>query len=247
MKSDQLLDFIARGRTDLILDLLALDDGPNLAVAREVSALQWLVHYGDTTGLRAAKLAACDFTGFEFGRELSNAAFFGHWKVADWLLEQGADANWREPETQETPLHSALSKAGRPYYSIVVRLLLEHGADPNARTIPGRTTGAFMRDIRTSGETPLHRAAAYGDADSIRMLLDAGGDRTIRDSNGDSPLTWASRHLRPGAILQALTYGEHIISDKHASNNTSDHGAGWGNSMERNLLGEYVALSRSEP
>jgi hypothetical protein len=52
-------------------------------------------------------------------------------------------------------LHSALAKAGRPYYHYVVRLLLEHGADVNARTLPGRETGAFMRDVRTCGETPL--------------------------------------------------------------------------------------------
>ncbi len=241
--SDRLLDLIAKGRTDLILDLLALPDGPALAGSGRVSALQWLVYYGDTTGLRAAKRAGCDFSGFDFGRELGNAAFFGHWKVADWLIGEGADPNWRESDTHETVLHGALSKAGRPHYAMVVRLLLERGADPNAATIAGRETGAFMRDIRTTGETPLHRAAAYADAATVAMLLDAGGDRTIRDAHGDTPLSWASRHLRPGAILQLLSYGDHHISDRHVAMNTSDHGAGWGNAMERNILGEYLPLS----
>jgi hypothetical protein len=41
-----------------------------------------------------------------------------------------------------------------------VKLLVDHGADPNARTIPGVPSLAFWRDVRTRGETPLHRAAA---------------------------------------------------------------------------------------
>jgi ankyrin repeat protein len=56
-----------------------------------------------------------------------------------------------------------------------------------------------MRDIRTRAETPLHRAAAFGSEAAIRMLLDAGARRDAKDMNGDSPLTWASWHLRPKA------------------------------------------------
>lgn len=244
MDNDEILDLIARGRTDLILGLLDTPDGVALASSGRVSALQWCVYYGDATALRAAKRAGCDFTGFDFGRELGNAAFYGHWKVADWLIGEGADPNWREPDTDETPLHSALSKAGRPHYAMVVRLLLESGADPNAATIAGRETGAFMRDIRTTGETPLHRAAAYADPGTIRLLLGAGADKQRRDAHGDSPLIWASRHLRPGAVLQLLAFGDHVITGAHVAMISSDHGAGWGNGMEGHLLGDYLPLSR---
>lgn len=75
------------------------------------------------------------------------------------------------------------------------------------------------------------------------MLLDAGADPTRRDAHGDTPLSWASWHLRPGEILALLAHGPHRISQKHVEMNTSDHGAGWGNGMERNLLGEYWPLS----
>ncbi len=37
----------------------------------------------------------------------------------------------------ETPLHNALSKAGRPYYFYVVKFLVDKGADVNGKTIPG--------------------------------------------------------------------------------------------------------------
>jgi hypothetical protein len=65
-------------------------------------------------------------------------------------------------------------------YDLVVSVLLAAGADPNAATLPGVPTGSFMRDCRTKGETPLHRAAAFGDAGTVLMLLDAGADRAVK-------------------------------------------------------------------
>jgi hypothetical protein len=124
-----------------------------------------------------------------------------------------------------------------------VRLLIEHGADVNAKTIPGKETGAFMRDVRTKGETPLHRAAAYADEATIKLLLDNGADREARDAHGDSPLTWASEHLRPGTILQLLSFGEFRVSDASRDSITSDHGAGWGTGMERKFLGDFLPES----
>jgi len=124
-----------------------------------------------------------------------------------------------------------------------VRLLLDAGADPNARTIPGRETGAFMRDVRTRGETPLHRAAAFGDEAMIGLLLEKGADKTLHDANGDTPLSWASWHLRPGAILALLAHGPYAVSAKHVAQSTGDHGRGWGG-MESRTLGDYLPLGR---
>lgn len=149
MTLDDILSAIAAGRTDLVFDLFDHPDGARRASEGGVSALQWFVYYGDVTALRAAVAKLGGAGGLDLGRELGNAAFFGHWKMADYLIGLGADPNWVEPATRETPLHSALVKAGRPYYGYVVRLLLEKGADPNAATVAGAETGAFMRDVRT--------------------------------------------------------------------------------------------------
>ncbi|MBK8632431.1 MAG: ankyrin repeat domain-containing protein [Saprospiraceae bacterium] len=100
-------------------------------------------------------------------------------------------------------MHNALAKAGRPYYFYVVKLLVDKGANVNAKTIPGIETGAFMRDVRTKGESPLHRAAAYADAKTIAFLIDHGADKTAKDAYGNSPLSWASEHLRPGYFVLA--------------------------------------------
>ena len=64
-----------------------------------------------------------------------------------------------------------------------------------------------MRDCRTRGETPLHRAAAFGNEEDIRLLLAAGAKIDAKDVNGDTPLTWASWYLRPGAVLHPLCFG----------------------------------------
>ena len=63
-----------------------------------------------------------------------------------------------------------------------------------------------MRDVRTRGETPLHRAAAFASEDTIQLLLDAGAKIDAKDMHGDSPLTWASWYLRPDSILRKLLY-----------------------------------------
>lgn len=239
MTSATILQRIADGRTDLVFELLRRPDWRELLETGPVRPLRWFVYYDDTTALKAVLEAGGDLSSLDLDAELGSAAFFGHWKVCDFLIAHGADANSIVPETGETPLHSALAKAGRPYFVHVVRLLLDHGADVNARTLAGVETGAFMRDVRTRGETPLHRAAAYADRATIELLLERGADREATDAHGDSPLTWASRHLRPGAILKLLEFGPHRIGERSVEKITSDHGAGWGNGMEWNFVGEY--------
>lgn len=74
-----------------------------------------------------------------------------------------------------------------------------------------------MRDCRTKGETPLHRAAAFGTGGTIQLLLDAGAKRDAKDMNGDSPLSWGSWYARPDEILRMLCYGQHSIRPNRLS------------------------------
>jgi len=240
MRKEDVMKAISRGRTDFIFELLKLENWKEFLTEGQVKPLQWLVYYNDVTALKAVINAGGNLGSVNLDEELGNAAFFGHWKVCDFLIQQGANVNARVPGTNETALHSALSKAGRPYYFYTVKLLLDNGADVNARTLNGAETGAFMRDVRTRGETPLHRAAAYADSVTIEYLLANGAQIDAKDGNGDSPLSWASFHLRPGHILYLLQFGPHRISEAYKLRNTSDHGNGWGNGMEWNLFGDYL-------
>ena len=240
MQTSKIVDFISKGRTDFIFQLLKLPNWKDILNEGQVKLLQWLVYFNDTTALKAVVEAGGNFDSINIDGELGNAAFFGHWKVCDFLINHGANVNAHVDKTNETPLHNALAKAGRPYYFYTVKLLVDKGANVNAKTIAGLETGAFMRDVRTKGETPLHRAAAYADERTIAYLIEHGADKTVKDANGDSSLSWASEHLRPGRILSLLAYGNYGISEKHKTENTSDHGQRWGNSMDWKLFGEYL-------
>jgi ankyrin repeat protein len=134
---------------------------------------------------------------------LAGLAYVNQIECVRILLRAGADANRGRDASGETPLHHALAKIAADR-SPLVKLLLDHGADPNAKTKLGIGSCNFWRDARTRGETPLHRAAAYGPVETIKLLLAAGADRTIRDANGDSPRGWASWHWRDRAIIDLL-------------------------------------------
>jgi palmitoyltransferase len=212
-----LLERIASGRTDLVFDYLAAGNSATATDANGVSLLQHCTYYGDVSAIRY--LLANDATLSALGEDLglNGACFHGHWQLAQFLLEQGADANITDPGNDETPLHAALCTTERVAHNRVMRVLLAHGADPNRATKPDVETGGFMRDVRTCGETPLHRAAAFGDAEAIKMLLDAGAKIDAKDAHGDSPLSWGSWHLRPDAILRLLLYGNFRIHPQRTS------------------------------
>lgn len=87
------------------------------------------------------------------------AAAFGTPQAVDMLLQHNApvDAISRNPQRNQ-PLHAALA-IGRN--TETVRLLLAHGADPNA--------------TQAGGFTPLFSAATANRRDLAEMLIDCGG------------------------------------------------------------------------
>lgn len=225
MNSDR-LDRIRDGRTDLVFE--HVDDGHAATDAdgNGVRLIQWCAYYGDVSAIRFLLAHGETLASLGDNLGLGDAVFHGHWPLCQFLIEQGANPGHVLPETGESPLHLALCKANRPAYDAIVDMLLAAGADPDCATLPGVETGSFMRDARTQGETPLHRAAAFGSERAIDLLLAAGARIDARDRNGDSPLGWASWHLRPDAILRKLCFGDHFIHP--ARNSTYDHGTGWG-------------------
>lgn len=215
MDESNLLRRIECGRTDLVLELL---EGPGRAdlLRREGERLlQASAYFGDASAVRALFRAGLSPNSLGPDHGLNGAAFHGHWQLCELLLEEGAAAAFVDPLTGETPLHSALTNDDRVRYDLVVKVLLRAGANPNAATIPGAETGAFMRDARTRGERPLHRAALFGSPATLRLLLDAGAEREARDAFAETPLTWASWARRPTEVLRLLLYGEHRIHPDH--------------------------------
>ncbi|MFM2090813.1 MAG: hypothetical protein RLZZ127_1302 [Planctomycetota bacterium] len=212
---------IARGRTDRVIPFLR-DGGDPATEVDGLALVAWCSYHGDATALTALLDAGAPAAALG---GLLGAAFHGHERLVEVLLERGADPRRADPATGETALHGALAKANRPARDRIVRRLVEAGADVHAATIPDADTGMFMREVRTCGERPLHRAAAYGSLAVIELLLARGADPAATDARGETPLTWASRHLRPDAILRRLCHGPYRIHPDRAG--TYDHGSGW--------------------
>ena len=229
-----MIERIRDGRTDLVFDHLAAGGSARAADERSVPLIRWCAYYGDVSAVRHLLASGEEPASLGANLDLNGAAFHGHWRLCEFLLEQGADANAALPATGETPLHAALSRANAAAQERTVAVLLAAGADPNAAAAVGADTASFMRDARTRGETPLHRAAAFAGEATLAMLIAAGARRDARDAHGDSPLSWASWHLRPAAILRLLCFDGFAI---HADADwTGDHGAG-SSGMDLNLLG----------
>ena len=78
------------------------------------------------------------------------------------LISGGANINAKEPSQNQTALMWAIAE----HHPGVVRLLMEHGAELQART--------------KQGFTALHFAAREGDLETARLLLAAGSDVNVR-------------------------------------------------------------------
>jgi len=226
-----MLDRITDGRTDLVFDYVAAGHPANSTDGDGVSLIRWCAYYGDVSAIKFLLANGETLTSLGENLDLSAAAFHGHWRLCQFLIENGADVNHPAHDSGETPLHAALCRAHSIAHNLVVKVLLAHGANPNAVTKPSAETGGFMRDCRTKAETPLHRAAAFGSEETIQMLLDAGATIDAKDMNGDSPLGWGSWYLRPDSILRKLCYGAFSIRQGRQS-------------MEAYLLGQPHVQAR---
>jgi ankyrin repeat protein len=125
----ELLEALYRGQSDQVEQMLA--DNPELDVF-EAAAL------GKTDRLRelldedASRANAFGADGFH---PLGLACFFGHVDASRLLLERGADVNAlsRNDRVQTAAIHAAAAAQGTDEdtrYQLV-KLALEHGADPN--------------------------------------------------------------------------------------------------------------------
>jgi len=141
---------------------------------------------GDTATVRALLDEGADvnLTNEAGASPLMRAVY--HVDTAALLLERGANVNAKSDDGR-TPL---LIAAGMPDAVAIVKLLLDHGADPSAAapSLGGPTT-------------PLTEAASAGNETVLRLLIERGAD--VKRA-GPGPLGLALRAQCPGCVEAVL-------------------------------------------
>ena len=120
----------------------------------------------------------------------------GHFDIAAYLLDHGADPN-RVSDAGVSPLYATLNVQWAPIaaypqprahlqqsrtYLEMMRRLLDKGAEPNQRLKRKVWYSSYNFDqssVDEIGATPFWRAAYAADVDAMKMLVAAGADPTI--------------------------------------------------------------------
>ena len=127
-----------------------------------------------------------------------------HYKLAEYLVERGADVNLAN-KGNWTPLYLATDNRNieggdfpvpKPDIDHLdyIKFLLEHGADPNARSRDNTLTRTIftMQWFLESGATPFVRGAQSSDIELLKLLLKYGADPLLGTDFGDTALTAAA-------------------------------------------------------
>jgi len=219
-----------RGDAELLREMLSAD--PALAVARDQD--------GSTPLHRAA-----------LGRPIPHA---GHTECVRILLELGAPVD--DPaEVEAIGFATPLTLAARASHRNVetARALLEHGADPNARSSLGMTPllaaaingAAEMAELLLSrgAALDLHSAAALGRRSELRTAIRE--DPFLANERDEflraTPLYYAAMHDRREIASLLLAYEASIAAETRDGNTAVHVGAAAGARLTLELLLEADA------
>ncbi|KHN94745.1 Peroxisomal targeting signal 1 receptor [Metarhizium album ARSEF 1941] len=154
---------------------------------------------------------------------LLRAAREGQEGIARLLLENGAEANFKDSKYGRTPLLWASEKG----HEAIVKLLLENGAKADSkdsvynRTLLSLTSrngqeaiakllldhGAEVDSKSTNGRTPLSWAAEKGHEAVVKLLLQNGANVHIADKTGRTALSWAAEKRHTAVVKLLLQKG----------------------------------------
>ena len=121
------------------------------------------------------------------------------------LLKMGADVNAKS-SAGETPLYVA-SRLG---YTEITQLLIDNGADVNAKS-------HFLDKV------PLHVASAHGHIEIVPILLKNGADVNARDIGGKTALHLASRQGQTKIAQLLIDNGADVNAKSHFLDETPLH------------------------
>lgn len=204
MKTDEVIEAIQKGDAATVAALLDEDRSLLRAKSGTVSAILLAIYHGHPEiaqlfverGADVSFAEACALGDRRRALELLHrdpslvqsysedgfpaaglAIFFQHPELARELIERGADVNAAARNPQRVaPVHAAAAVRDHA----TMKLLLERGADANAR--------------QQMGFTAFHSAATRGDIEMARLLIEHGADPRARTDDGKDALDIAEKY-----------------------------------------------------
>lgn len=194
---------------------------------------------------------------------LMMAVINGHFDLAMYLLERGANPKLATA-AGGTPLYRVIdvewgpksfypqpnTKQEKVSYLDLIKALLAHGADPNARLTAQlwyTGYGFELEGVEPAGATPFWRAAHVGDIDAMRILVAAGADPNIPTFEGVTPLLVAAGDGFHGNDAVTVPYGrmaavKYLVEECKADVNAIDKKAGDSTSILHTNTRVYTPL-----
>jgi uncharacterized protein len=229
------------------------------------SALHLAVRQGADEVVKELLAAGADInepSGGDHSTPLLMAAINGHWDLARYLLEQGADPNIAS-DAGATPLYGVINLQWAPRafypqprahlnqeveYLDIMEALLKAGADPNTRLTKHLWYKSFNFDVlnvHMEGATPFWRAAYATDVRAMRLLKEYGADPSIatvrpperrRGGYGGGPTEDQSG-------LPPVPPGGPSVNALHAASGAG-YGEGFAANAHRHVPGGWVPAAR---
>jgi ankyrin repeat protein len=188
----------------------------------QIELVKILVNGGADTS-KLPQDAGLTFKDENINKRLQEAAYDGNSELIGALLKRGADVNVAESEMGYTPLMWASMK---DYHNDSVQLLIEAGANLNARNSKGETAlmvalresgklnaellvekGADFNIANNVGEIPIVIAAGYGYTNVVAKMIAMGADVNVKSRNGDTALSFARSSGYDDVVKLLLAHG----------------------------------------
>jgi ankyrin repeat protein len=147
---------------------------------------------GEWLSIQSSMVSVVDDNGYS---PLHKAMFYPHdmlQGLIDQLLSRGADVTYRT-SWGVLPLHLAVARRAKG----VIRALLDHGADPDERSL-------------STNSTALHYATATGDIELVEQLLDVKADVGARTFEGVTALHLAVLMGYRKIVKTLLSHGANV-------------------------------------